>query len=167
MRASAAAIAAAAAVLAPAAGAEGPQPITPISPGLGSATAVAAPDGSAMRPVELRLSLVVELQCGKLQRGSILVALPAAMHVASSIPRSAVLVNGRPVAAMSVTGHSIGLTTAATPSGGVLCDVMAPGKVSIVFTRAAGLGNPGSAGSYPVTLRAGRTSGVAHLSISA
>lgn len=120
----------------------------------------------AARPVELRLSLEVELQCGRLQGRSILVALPAAMHVASSIPRSAVLVNGRPVAALSVTGHSVGLTTRPA-SGGVICDVMAPGKVSIVFTRAAGLGNPGAAGTYTVTLRAGRTSGMAHLSISA
>jgi hypothetical protein len=167
MRASAAAVAAAAVILVPAAGAEGPQPITPITPGgLGSATAVAAPDGVAARPVELRLSLGVELQCGRLQGRSILVALPAAMRVEASIPRSAVLVNDRPVAAVSVTGHSVRLTTPAA-SGGVICDVMAPGKVSIVFTRAAGVGNPRAAGTYTVTLRAGRTTGSAHLSISA
>jgi len=165
MRASAV-VAAAAAILVPAAAGAPPKPISPIVPGrLGAATAVAVPTRAGARPVTLTLTIEVELQCGRLQNGPILVSLPAAMRIGASLARTAVLLDGKPPAAVSLAGHSIAIGV--PPRTGILCDVMSPGKVTIVFTRAAGFGNPSDAGRYAVTVRTGRTTGVANLRISA
>ncbi len=172
MRASAAAVAVAAAFLVPAAGAQTPGPIAPIDPiapitpgDVGAATAVSAPDGAAAKPVQLTVSIKTELQCGRIRAGSILVTLPAAMRVGGSIPRESVTLNGAAPASMAVTGHIVALKVA--PKPGIICDVIGPGVIKIVFARSAGLGNPMHAGSYAVTVHSGTVSGTAHLSISA
>jgi hypothetical protein len=164
MRASAAFAAAVAAILTPAATGAPQQPISPIVGGLGAATASAAPGRAGARPVKLTLTIEVELQCGRLQHGPVLVSLPWAMHLGASLARTAVLLDGKPPAAVRLAGHSIDISV--PPTTGIVCDVMSPGKVTIVFTRAAGFGNPPAAGRYAVTIRAGRTSGTAHLVVS-
>ncbi|MBV8064639.1 MAG: hypothetical protein JOY73_03865 [Actinobacteria bacterium] len=166
MRTCAAAVAAAAAVFVPAAGAATPVPIAPITPGdEGATTAVSAPAGAAAQPVQLTVTIKTELQCGRIRAGSILVTLPSAMRLGASIPRDSVTLNGAAPASMAVTGHIVALKVA--PKPGIICDVIGPGVIRIVFARSAGLGNPMDAGSYAVTVHSGTVSGTAHLSITA
>jgi hypothetical protein len=162
MRASGALAAAVAAILVPAAAGAPPKPIS--LGGLGAATAAAAPSRAGARPVTLTLTIEVELQCGRLPRGPILVSLPGAMRLGASLARTAVLLDGKPAAAVTLAGRSIGIGVP-RPTG-IVCDVMSPGKVAIVFTRAAHVGNPPVAGRYAVTIRAGGTSGTARLVVS-
>ena len=168
MRASAAIAAAAAVILVPAAVAAPPKAITPVPPvtigPIGQATAAAAPSGAGANPVELSLTLRLELQCGRLGPGPIVVSLPAAMQMPATIARGTVLLNGTAPATLTLSGHVVTMTR--PPTKGILCTVMAPGTMKVVFSRAARLGNPSGAGRYAVTVRAGRTTGVAHLSIS-
>src|SRR5579864_3348383 len=164
MRVSAVA-AAVAAILVPAAAAAAPKPISPIAiGGLGTATASAAPSRAGARPVTLTLTLEVELQCGRLQRGPIVVSLPESMPLAASLARTAVLLDGKPPATVSLAGHSIGIGV--PPRTGIVCDVMSPGKLKIIFTPAAHFANPPAPGRYAVTIRAGRASGTAQLVVS-
>ena len=45
------------------------------------------------------------------------------------------------------------MRVALPPRPEVMCDVIGPGRLTIAFSRAAGLGNPAAAGSYTVTAR--------------
>jgi hypothetical protein len=116
------------------------------------------------RPVELTLTLRLELKCGRPMSGPIIVVLPAAARVPASIPRAAVRLNGRPPSGMSVSHHVVGLALPRTT--GLSCDVIAPGTLTVVFMRAAGVGNPAAPGTYPVSLRAGGTTAIAKLIVS-
>lgn len=154
-----------AAILVPAAAGATPKPISPIViGGLGAATAAAEPARAGAQPVTLTLTIEVELQCGRLQRGPVVVSLPETMRLGASLARTAVLLDGKPPATVSITGHSVGIGV--PPRTGIICDVMSPGKLKIVFTPAAHVGNPPEPGRYPVTIRAGRTSGIAQLVVS-
>jgi hypothetical protein len=156
---------AAAAILVPAAAGATPKPISPIViGGLGAATAAVEPSRAGARPVTLTLTIEVELQCGRLQHGPIVVSLPEKMRLGASLARTAVLLDGKPSATVSLTGHSVGIGV--PPRAGIVCDVMSPGKLEIVFTPAAHFGNPPAPGRYAVTIRAGGTSGTAQLVVS-
>jgi hypothetical protein len=69
-----------------------------------------------------------------------------------------VLVNGKALE-VTLTGHAA--TIAVPKTTGLTCEVIGPGTVSIVFTRAAGLGNPTTPGTYRVSLRVGGNVAVA------
>ncbi len=113
---------------------------------------VASPDRAGARPVELTVAIRTELRCGRLNARSAAVQLPPAAHVPASVPRSAVRVGGAAAAGVSVVRHTL---TIALPVGGISCNVIAPGTVRIVVTKAAGIGNPPRAGSYSVGVTAG------------
>jgi hypothetical protein len=161
MRALAAGVAALAGMLVPA-GAAAPPKVQPIAPiairPVGSLVARAAPSERGARPAALRLVLRTELQCGRLGGGSIVVVLPAAERMPAALHDGDVLVNGKALTA-SLRGHvvSIGLPK----TSGTTCDVIGPGTVSVVFTKAAGLGNPVAAGMYRVSMRVGGSLAVA------
>jgi hypothetical protein len=116
-----------------------------------TATAAVRPDHA------LELTLRGELR----GRGPVVVTFPAAVRLPACIPREAVLVNGHPPAAVTVTGHVVALTL--PRSDGLACDVTAPAALTVVFTPAAGLGNPAAPGRYPIWLRQAGLSAVAHL----
>lgn len=168
MRAAAAAVAALAGLLAPAGAAAPPRPVKPISPitirPIGTATASAVPARAGARPAKLSVSLRLEFQCGRPASLPIIVVLPAAERMPTALSRTDVLVNGRPPAAVSVTGHVVGLTLPRT--SGITCYSMAPGTLAVVFLPTAGLGNPAAPGTYAVSIRSGGTSAVAHLIVS-
>ena len=113
-----------------------------------SAVVAASPSGAGVRPAALTLRLSYAMQCGYPGPGPVAVRLPAAERVPASIPRPAVLVDGKAPSAVRVAGHVV--TVALPPRPQVMCDSIGPGTLTIAFTRAAGLGNPARAGSYTV-----------------
>jgi hypothetical protein len=167
MRGVATAVAALAGLLVPTALATRPTtgPIAPKGvPAVGTARARAVPATADARPVRLELALRLDLQCGRPGPGPLLVSLPAAAAVPATIPRRAVLVDGAPPLSAFVTGHVIRL--ALPRPTGVTCDSIGPGTVTVVFTRAAGLGNPARPGSYRIGLTLGTRGAVARLAIT-
>jgi hypothetical protein len=140
-------------ILAPA-GAAAPPKVQPIAPiaiqPVGSLVAQAVPAQHGVRPAALRLTFRTELQCGRLGGGPIVVVFPAAERMPMSLHAGDVRVNGAALDA-SVTGHVVAIALPKTT--GLTCDVIGPGTLSIVFTKAAGLGNPEAAGTYRVSLR--------------
>jgi hypothetical protein len=165
VRAAAAAVAALAGLLVPAGAAAPPKPIRPIPilP-VGTATASAVPATAGARPAALTVTLRLELRCGRLGPGPIVVVLPAAVRVPPALSRADVHVNGGPPASVSLSRHVIGLTVPRV--SGITCDVMAPGRLTVAFLSTAGLGNPATPGRYAVSIRAGGSAAVAHLVIS-
>jgi hypothetical protein len=153
MRVLAAAVAALAGILVPA-GAAAPPKVQPIAPitvlPVGAMAAQAVPAQSGARPAGLRLSLHTELQCGRLSGGPIIVVFPGAERMPATLQVGDVLVNGKALGA-SLTGHVVSIPLPKTT--GVACDVIGPATVSVVFTKAANLGNPLTAGTYHVSLR--------------
>jgi hypothetical protein len=150
----------------PALAASPPKPKLPVQlPLTGSATAVAAPATAGARPVALTLKLRYEMQCGRPGPGPLVVSLPAAERVPHMIVRGSVLVDGKAPRTVSVSGHAI--TIALVPAHGITCMVIGPGTLTAVFTRAAGLGNPAAAGSYPIAVRIGARAFTPQLTVTA
>jgi len=114
-----------------------------------------SPAQAGARPVALTLRLGYEMQCGYPGPGPVVVQLPAAEMVPARIARTAVLVNGKSAPGVQVTGRAV--MVALPPRPQVMCDVIGPGTLTVVFTRAAGLGNPSRAGNYTVTATRGTT----------
>jgi hypothetical protein len=145
-----------AAAAAPTVAAAPPTPVPggPIELGAkASATATADPATHGARPVELVLTLRTELHCGRLNGRAVLITVPSAVRLPASIARTSVRVGGGAPASVVVSGHTVALSMP-QPSG-VICDVIAPGAVRIVFARAAGLGNPATVGRHPFRIAAG------------
>ncbi len=111
-------------------------------------TVAASSDRAGTHPVRLTLSFRTELQCGN-PFGLWRVTLPAAEHVPAAIGPARVTVNGRLAVKVGVIANRVTVTVARPQ---VLCDVIAPGKVTFVFMPAAGLGNPKHSGRYPITV---------------
>lgn len=127
------------------------QPIAPITiQPAGSLVARAVPAQSGALPAALRLTLRTELRCGQLAGGPIVVVFPSAERMPAALQAGDVLVNGEAVGA-TLTGHVVSIALPKTT--GVTCDVIGPGTVSVVFTKAARLGNPPAPGTYHVSLR--------------
>jgi hypothetical protein len=76
----------------------------------------------------------------------------------------AVLVNGATPKSVTRTGSVV--SPAMPPAHGTTCNVIGPGAISIVFTRAAGLGNPTASGTYRVSVRAGGHAATGSLVVS-
>ena len=66
--------------------------------------------------------------------------LPTAMKLPPSIPTQAVRLDHAAAGATSVRAHVV--TIGAAMPHGITCDVVTLGKLELVFTRSAGLGNP-------------------------
>jgi len=109
----------------------------------------AIPASHAAQSSALTLRTTLELQCGRVNQ--VIVGSPAAMGV-KTIAATAVLVNGVHPASVRTSGHLVQVTM--PPPQGAICDVIGPARVTVRFTRAAGLVNPVRAGSYAVWLRA-------------
>jgi len=99
------------------------------------------------KPVVLTLLLGYDMQCGYPGTEPIVVIFPAQERLPARIPATAVLVDGHAAPTVSVAGHVVRIGLGVAPPR-VMCDVIASGTLRLVFTRAAGLGNPARAGSY-------------------
>lgn len=128
------------------------------------ATATLSISNAGAQGVTLTLALRTELQCGRL-RGSrpLVLVLPAKEHVASSIAPSAVLIGGRAASRVAVSGHM--LTISPPRPRGMLCNSIGMGTAKVVLLPAAGLGNPGAAGTYSVRITHGTESFAAPMKI--
>ena len=104
------------------------------------------------------------MQCGRPGPGPVVVSLPAAERVPRTIARRDVSLGGKPPLHASISGHVIVLTL--PPERGIICDVIGPGKLTVAFAPAAGLGNPPAAGTYAIAVRVGARAFVAHLAVS-
>ena len=67
--------------------------------------------------------------------------------------------------AVAVTAHRVTITTAHV--GGLLCHVVAPGLVTLRFTKSAELGNPATPGTYTISVQRGRSTYRTAIHISA
>ena len=106
------------------------------------------------RPVGATITMrEAELQCGRLVGGSLVVTFPRQMRLPRSIGASSVLVGTNAARAVTVAGRVV--TVAVPVPRGVICDSITIGVARVIFTRAAGLGNPKSPGAYLFSLRRG------------
>ncbi len=94
------------------------------------------------------------MQCGSPGAGPVLLKLPAAMTIPSSLGPGSVLVDGSPAASVKLRGSSL---TVGIPqkTGGITCDVIGMGKLIIVIPRTAGLRNPAKNGIYAFRVTVG------------
>ena len=104
---------------------------------------------SGARPVALTLVLTYEMQCGYPGPGPLTIDLPSEERVPGALVRSQVLVDGQPARSVSISGHAVTIGLAAPPR--IMCMVIGMGRLTILLTRASGLGNPVRAGSYAIT----------------
>jgi hypothetical protein len=132
------------------------------------AAAVAAPPGAEVsdwasvslssihagaRPVALVVSFHTELQCGRLRRGALALTFPAAAQLPRTMHASAIAVQGKRPSSVKLANRTLSITMP-RPTG-VMCNVIAPGAVKILVSRAAQLGNPATAGVYKLAVHYG------------
>lgn len=102
------------------------------------------------RSVGLTLTFHYEMQCG--YPGSDALVLHVPQRVPKHLARKAVLLDGKPVPAVTVLGHRVTLRMPTRPM--IMCDSIGPGRLTIAFMRAAHLTNP-VAGRYRVVATKG------------
>ena len=129
-------------------------------------TATLSSTRAGARPVALTLKLHYEMVCGQPGAGKAIVSLPADTAVPSRIDSSAVLVDGKPTPSVTVSGHDVSIAMPLRRPG-VTCMIVGPGTLTLTLTRAAGLGNPKSAGAYTIRVRRNTQSFQAAVHISA
>ena len=81
-----------------------------------------------------------------------------------TIAPAAVLVNGVHAASVRISHHVVQVTM--PPPQGMICDSIGPARVTVRFTRAAGLVNPQRPGSYRVWLQTRSETAAGRLKIS-
>ena len=117
------------------------------------------------KPVAVTVSVHYQMICGQPGRGTAVVSFPGAADVPRSIERSAVLVNGKPAPAVSVSGHDV--TIAMPLPRGVTCLSIGPGTLTLTLTPRARIGNPKAPGTYTIRVRRDARVFGAHVRISA
>lgn len=128
-----------------------------VGPGLAhAATVTLSSNRAGADPVALTLELEYEMQCGYPGPGPVLITLPAAERLPGTLARTSVRVDGRPAVAVSVTGHTVSVGLAPEPR--IMCDVIGPGRLTVLFTSAAHLGNPSRPETYVVEATRGGAS---------
>ena len=126
------------------AGADSSPPIT----GLQSMTVTASSHAASAHRVRLTMTLRYRMQCNYPGSGPLAVIFPKALKVPKQLAAGAVQLAGEPIAA-TVAGRQVTVTV--KPPAGVLCGMIGPGLLKLVFTRKAHLANPGAPGSYRFT----------------
>ena len=115
------------------------------------ATAALSSQKAGAKPVSLVVSLHTELQCGKLRAGLLALTFPDGFALPATVSPSAVLVGGVKASKVTLSGRTLSITLPVRT--GVLCMVIGPGTAKILVTKAAQLGNPGTAGAYTLGVR--------------
>ena len=119
------------------------------SPLATSLTVALSSSRAGAAPVAITLQFGYEMQCGYPGPGPVLVRFPPAERLPKAIPTGSVRVDGSSQPAARQTGSTVSITLPPAPA--IMCDVIGPGRLTIAFSRAAGLGNPARAGAYPVS----------------
>lgn len=128
-----------------------------------SAAVILSSERAGARPVALTLKLTYEMQCGYPGPGPVLIDFPKQERVPGVLASSRVLVDGHRARAVGVSGHTVSVGLAPPPQ--IMCDVIGPGRLTILFTRAAGFGNPVRAGRYTITATRGTSAFSARFTI--
>ena len=105
----------------------------------------ASPRAAGAHRVRLAVTLRYRMQCGYAGAGPLVVKFPSALKLPRQFASGTVKLAGKAVAA-STKGQNVTVTV--PPHKGVLCSMLGPGSVTLLFTRAAKLTNPAQAGSY-------------------
>lgn len=95
------------------------------------------------RNVRVALTFHYDMQCGYPGPDPLVLRLPGTLPAV--VARTAVLLDGKPVPAVHPDRHIVKLEMPPRPV--VMCQSIGPGTLTIVFTRAAHVTNPG-AGHY-------------------
>jgi hypothetical protein len=131
---------------------------------IGTAAGVATPNTAGAKPARLKVSLNLELRCARPGPAAIVVSLPRAWRVPRQVDRTAVWVDSSHPNAVTVSGHTLTLQPV-SPTG--TCNAIAPGTITLRFTRAAKLGNPRKAGRYTIHASIGTQNFSTRVSITA
>lgn len=131
---------------------------------IGTATGVATPNTAGAKPARLKVSLNLELRCARPGPAAIVVSLPKAWRVPKQVARTAALIDSSHPTALTVSGHTLTLQPV-SPTG--TCNAIAPGTITVRFTRAAKLGNPRKAGRYTLHASVGTQNFSTRVSIAA
>jgi hypothetical protein len=105
----------------------------------------ASPGAAGAHRVRLVVTLRYRMQCSYPGAGPVVVTFPSALQLPKQFASGTVKLARKAVAA-STKGQNVTVTV--PPHKGVLCSMLGPGSVTILFTRAAKLTNPARAGSY-------------------
>jgi hypothetical protein len=135
------------------------------SPLASSASVSVSSRRAGERPVALTLTLRYEMQCGYPGSGTLIVKLPAQEQLPASFAAGSALLDGKRAGVTLAAGKELRVALPARP--GVMCDVIGPGKLTLVLTKVARLGNPARAGTYSVTASVGSRTFHAALAIAA
>jgi hypothetical protein len=127
-----------------------------------SMAVIASPRAAGAHAIRLTATLRYEMQCDYPGAGPLVVTFPSALKLPQQFVGGTVRLGGEAIAA-TVKGRRV--TVMIPPHKGVLCDVMARGSVTLVFTRAAELTNPAQAGFYRFTATHGARTFTAKLAI--
>jgi hypothetical protein len=138
---------------------------TPSAPAPPPASATLSSTKAGAKPVELTLKVRYDMICGQPGPGTAIVTLPPSVSLPGTIASAALLVNGKPAPKVDVSGHEISVTL--PRRHGITCLVIAPGTLTLTFTKSAGLGNPARGGRYTIRVRHATRSFTAHVDISA
>jgi hypothetical protein len=123
----------------------------------------AAPVSAAVRPAALTVVVPsFPFRCGHVV-GSMRVTLPPAFRVPATIAADAVRLNGVSASRLAVSGRNVVVT--APVQHGVTCQVVVAERLTLVFTKAAGIG--ASPGKYVAPVRYGVRTYRGLLSVSA
>jgi hypothetical protein len=106
-----------------------------------------SPAHAGARPVVLTLRLRYEMQCGWPGKGSLEIHFPAGM-LPAKLAAGSVLVNGKGTSVARSRAATDEIALALPPRPQIMCDSIGPGTLTVLFTRAARIGNPKAAGSY-------------------
>ena len=98
--------------------------------------------------VRLAVTLRYRMQCGYPGPGPLVVTFPSAVKLPERFASGSVKLAAKPVATST---HARSVTVAVPPPKGVLCGILGPGSMTLLFTRKAKLTNPARAGSYRFT----------------
>lgn len=135
------------------AGSAGAQ-VLPIVPSLlHSASVALSSTRPGARAVTVTLTLGYEMQCGSPGPGPVTVTFPTPEGMPLSIRASSVTVDGRPAVSTAISAHTVTVGLPAPPP--VICDVIGPGRLVIVFRSSADLGNPLRVGRYSLSAARG------------
>ena len=110
-----------------------------------SMTVAVSSHAAGAHRIRLAVTLRYLMQCDYPGSGPLVVTFPSALKLPKQFAPGTVKLAGKAVAA-SIAAHNVTVTV--PPPKGVLCSMLGPGSVTLVFTTAAGLRNPARPGSY-------------------
>ena len=146
-----------------------PQPIGPpaVFDENGTASIFVKPTAPAARPTTFSLSLSsYPLICGHTSAGTLVVTFPKAERLPAHLAVNAIRVSNGLARSASISGHTVRVSVAPPDAGGVTCQSIRMGRLTLTFTRAAKLGNPNAAGTYTVTAKHGTATYAAKFQVS-